>query len=163
MRVIPIVLLLVLAGCAGSQQVVQNGPICYSYGEEKIRFMRATHNLPPRECRCDQLAKVKFLEPLTDWKGDIKQTDFYACPMSKEEGDYDSRVARMPLSESPFATFVPPAIHGLAFLGGTLGGSVILGSAIRNQNFPQPQPAFSDARISTLNTFQSTPPGFVLK
>jgi hypothetical protein len=81
-------------------------------------------------CRWDQLMGEK------DAKGNIKRDEegreIYYCPPDGTKEGYSSSYEGVIASSSVSGVVVPAAIHGLAFLGGTLGGAAIISSGLRH-------------------------------
>ena len=104
-------------------------------------------------CRWDQLMTEK------DSKGNVKRDEegkeIYYCPPDSTKEGYTSAYEPMVASSSVSGMVVPAAIHGLAFLGGTLGGAAILSSGLRHipaSNVTQNSTAFPGSKISTFNS-----------
>jgi hypothetical protein len=102
-------------------------------------------------CRWDQLMAEK------DSKGNVKRDaegkELYWCPPDGTKEGYNSSYESVIASASVQGMVVPAAIHGMAFLGGTLGGAAIISSGLRNIPAANvTQQAFPGSKISTFNS-----------
>lgn len=116
---------------AGEWRISQNGEECKQLWNDDTRFNHPTAH-EPTSCRCDQLITKKLLKPKKNVFGKTIQTHELACPVNNTKESYYTKQGEVVYAKSPAENFVAPAIHGLAFLGGTLGGAAIISGGLRN-------------------------------